>query len=299
MRAYKQVLGGVLLALVVAGCMSSDNDERRAAALGEEEAASLSWRGDWNAEAEYREGDVVTHEGTTFVAVTPTTQTPDARCSGDCMWNVMADTAETINTQPPPPPPPPKIEVFEHTDGYDGPVELPPADQQAVNDWLAAIAPHRIRHRDENGTILGEKLMEQGGNYLVFARGVFASAPGLGKAPIPQGSVPSLGSVVTSGLFSGIGKAIGTPLTSVAGKLLAALTGSGVAEYAISCTLRANRQPIDTASVSITERGTASTSLMGFMISPADVKFDVGCAHNGEKAGPFVRDLRLVVVKFP
>jgi hypothetical protein len=216
----------------------------------------------------------------------------------------MAETGQTINTQPPPPPPPPKIEVFEVTNGYGGPIELPPADQQAVDAWLADVAPYVIRHRDENGAILAEKQMEQGGNYLVFARAVFASAPGLGKTPVPEGAASVLGALVSNGIIGGvvknvIGSALKGVLANLPGAQLKALMGAGTSEYAISCTLRAYPKVIDTASVSITERGTANVFLMGFFVASSDVKFDVGCAHNGEKAGPFVRDVRLVVVKFP
>ncbi|MBA2361193.1 MAG: hypothetical protein H0V79_09735 [Actinobacteria bacterium] len=80
-------------------------------------------------------------------------------------------------------------------------------------------------------------------------------------------------------------------------QVVQALKGPGVSEYSLSCTLTANRQPLDDASVSLSERGTKKVSLMGFMVAPVDVKFQVGCAHNGAKAGPFVRNLRLVAVK--
>ncbi len=147
-----------------------DDDERRTAALGEA-VADLSWRGDWTA--------------------------PDMRCESGCSWSLMAAT--TGGTPTATPPPPPKIQVFEYKTGYDGPVELPtleflnihdlltelPRWQQAVNDWLVDVSPWLIRHKDDNGTIVGEKYLEQPGSYLVFARGVFVSAPGLGKTPTP------------------------------------------------------------------------------------------------------------------
>lgn len=311
MRAFKHVLAGLLLAIVVAGCMG-DDDERRTAALGEGEAASLSWRGDWVAETEYPAGSVITYEGSTFVADTPTAaaEAPDLKCESGCSWSLMAAT--TGGAQAPTPPPPPKIQVFEYTTGYAGPVELPtpefvdihdlltelPRWQQAVNDWLAGIAPWIVRHRDDNGTIVGEKLLELPGSYLVFARGVFVSAPGLGKTPIPQGSTPTLGSVVSNGITVVNPLNAGGQTMSAINQVAArALVGRGVSDYSLSCTLRANRQPLDSASMSLSERGTASASLMGFMVATADVKFDVGCAHNGSKAGPFVRDLRLVAVK--
>lgn len=314
-QLFWRVLAAALVLIAVAGCAGGDSDDRRTAALGEGEAEALSWRGDWTAEAEYQPGEVVTHEGVTFVAVSTTAQAPAAKCEVDCAWNVMAETgAATINTQQPPPPP--KIQVFEYTTGYEGPVELPTPEfvgitdilsgmqrwQQAVDDWVLGIAPSIIRHRDDGGTIVGEKLLEQGGAYLVFARGVFVSAPGLGKATIPQSSTPNLGAMISAG--SSIGKIGGLlkPIGIVSGQILNALMGAGASgpaapEYSLACTLRANRQPIDNAAMSLTEKGTASGSLMGFMVASADVKFDVMCAHNGQKAGPFVRDLRLVVVK--
>jgi hypothetical protein len=314
----KHLVWGSLVAVFAVfafvGC-AGDSDERRTAAIGEGEAASLSWQGDWTAEAEYREGSVVTHEGATFVAVTTTTQAPDAKCETDCVWNVMAETgSQTINTQPPPPP---KIQVFEYTTGYDGPVELPTLQflsisdilsgdglqrwQDAVNAWLREIAPWIIRHRDDQGTIVGEKLLAQGGSYLVFARGVFVSVPGMGKTPTPQGSTPTLGSVISGAMVNGsilgsIGKSIG-PLIGNVKNIADAIKGPGVSEYSLACTLRANGEPLDNASMSLKENGTASASLMGFMVVAEGVKFDVACAHNGQKAGPFVRDLRLVAVK--
>lgn len=324
-QLFWRVLAAAFVLIAVAGCAGGDSDERRTAALGEGEAETLSWSGDWTAEAEYQPGQVVTHEGATFVAVSTTTQAPDAKCELDCVWNVMAETgAATINTDPPPPPP--KIQVFEYTTGYDGPVELPTPQflnivdllagldrwQQAVNDWLAEIAPWIIRHRDDNGTIVGEKLIEQGGAYLVFARAVFVSAPGLGKTPTPQGSTPNFAALTSAGWLGGVAKNIlhlKPRLSVLSGNLLKALAGTGVSSagtgasgagesyYSLACTLRANREPLDNASMSLTENGTASASLMGFYVAPADVKFDVGCAHNGQKAGPFVRDLRLVAVK--
>lgn len=309
MRGFRHLMAGLLLAIVAAGCMGSD-DERRSGALGEGEQSNLSWGGEWSPETEYREGTVVTHEGATFVAVGAPTEAPDPRCESTCAWTVMAEGGEAINTAPPPPPP--KIQVFEYTTGYDGPVELPTFEfvnyftvgadfqrwQQEVNDWLAGIAPWVIRHRDSSGTLVGDKLVDQGGSYLVFARGVFVSVPGLGKTPTPapQGSNPTLASTVSSGAVN-IGGLLKGPLPSLNASVLRALRGPGVSDYSLTCTLTANREPLDEASMSLTEKGTASASLMGFYVAPADVRFSVGCAHNGAKAGPFVRDLRLVAVK--
>jgi hypothetical protein len=308
-RLFWRILAAAFVLIAVVGC-AGGNEDRRTAALGENEATNLSWQGDWSAEADYREGSVVTHEGATYVAVMSTARAPEAKCETDCAWNVMAaDATPTISSQTVPPP---KIQVFEYTTGYDGPVELPTPEflsitdlasglqhwQQAVDDWLTDVAPWIVRHRDDQGTIVAEKLLEQGGSYLVFARGVFVSAPGLGKAPIPQGSTPTLGSVISGAMVNGgFFKAIGQAMTLISPKLITAVKGAGGSEYSLACTLTANRQPLDNASMTLAEKGTASASLMGFFVAPADVKFAVGCAHNGSKAGPFVRDLRLVAVK--
>lgn len=309
-RFVCRVLAAALVLIAVVGC-AGDDDERRAGALGENEAEALAWRGEWRPEAEYQVGQVVTYENGTFVAVDSTTDPPDAKCEERCAWTVMAADATPIITSEAIPPP--KIQVFEYTTGYDGPVELPTLEfvnamtlgadlqrwQQAVNDWLTNVAPWLIRHRDDNGTVVGEKLLELGGSYLVFARGVFASAPGLGKTPTPQGSTPTLGSVISGtmvngGILGSVGKAIPGVLRE---KQLKALTGPGGSDYSLSCTLSANREPLDDASMALTPKGTSSVSLMGFVTVPADVRFAVGCAHNGLAAGPFVRDLRLVAVK--
>lgn len=300
MRALKHLLAGLLLALVVTGCMG-DSDERRTAAIGEDEAETLSWRGEWAAEAEYQPGEVVTHEGGTFVAVAPTGEAPDPKCAVDCAWNVMAETGGEAISPPAPAASHPEHEAFYFRTGYDGPAELPQATQQAVDDWLAEVSRWVIRHQDEGGTVFGQNPVEKAGGYLVFARAVLGSAPGLGKEPIPQGASPTLGALVSSGL---VGRILGKTLAQIflgsrlPGLFNRPLTGPGLSEYSVTCTLLADDRPFDHMSVSLSERGTATLSLMGFSSAVADTKFSVGCAHNGKKAGPFVRDLYVVAFRY-
>jgi hypothetical protein len=299
MRAVKHLLAALLLALVVTGCMG-DSDERRTAAIGEDEAETLSWRGEWTAEAEYQPGEVVTHDGATFVAVTPTAEAPDPRCETDCVWNVMAETGDATITETPAQAPHPKHDALWSRTGYDGPAELPQATQQAVEDWLAGVSRWGIRHQDDGGTVLGNNPVEAAGSYLVFARGVYVSAPGLGKEPIPQGSSPALGALV-SGL-GGFGKIVGSAFPRLGsgplGALAKALSGQAVQEYTLTCALLADGNPIDDMSVTLSERGTATVSLMASSLAAADTKFSVGCAHNGKKAGPYVRDLYVLAFKY-
>lgn len=78
----------VAIASVVVWKASGD-DSRRQAALGEGEAVALSWRGDWAAEADYSAGNVVSHEGASYVAEGEKLSTPKPDCS-ECGWTVMA-----------------------------------------------------------------------------------------------------------------------------------------------------------------------------------------------------------------
>jgi hypothetical protein len=300
MRGLRYLLAGILLAFATAGCMGSD-DERRTGALGENEQTSLSWGGEWSAETDYREGTVVTHDGVTFVAVAPTNAAPSAKCEVDCAWSVMAEAgAATVGQPPAPGIAQPQHDAFYFRTGYDGPAELPEATPQAVNDWLAEIARWTIRHQDDGGTVMGNRV-EAAGNYLVFARGVYGSAPGLGKETIPQGASPTLGALVSAGMS--VGSLVKSSLPRFVGNqlpdpLLRALKGPGVSEYTLSCTLLAGDTPLDQMSVAISDRGTGTLSLMGFSAVAADTKLSVGCSHNGKKAGPFVRDLYVVAFRY-
>lgn len=65
------------------------DDSRRQGALGSAEAVNLSWRGDWTAEAEYTAGNVVSHEGASYVAEGEKLSAPVADCT-ECGWKAMA-----------------------------------------------------------------------------------------------------------------------------------------------------------------------------------------------------------------
>ncbi len=67
----------------------SGDDSRRQGALGSTEAVTLSWRGDWSAEAEYSPGNVVSHEGASYVAEGEKLASPNPECS-ECGWTRLA-----------------------------------------------------------------------------------------------------------------------------------------------------------------------------------------------------------------
>jgi hypothetical protein len=190
----------------------------------------------------------------------------------------------------------PRHEAVWSRTGYDGPTELPEPTQQAVDDWVAEVSRWVIRHQDDGGTVMGQNPIGKAGTYLVFARGVYGSAPGLGKETIPQGASPTLGPLI-SGAFS-VGKITSAVFKSLPGLFKIPLTGPGLSDYSVTCTLLANETPLDHMSMTLSERGTATLSLMASAYVAADAKFSVGCAHNGKKAGPFVRDLYVIAFKY-
>ena len=280
--------------------------------MGEGTVENLSWHGAYAFDSTYPEGSVVTHEGSTWVALVETAEAPQPRCEGECAWTTMAvSEPATISGEPLPPPPPATIEVFEYEGGYDGPLDSPinqllglPVLQiaqeyarveQEVKDWLAKIAPWTIRHRSDKGTLVGQRSLAPG-TYVLFARGVFVSMPGLGKNAPPQ-SVPAALTALMSGSIS---SSLLGPLGSSASlaKLNNLARGpSNSSKYGLACGLSAGGRVLDTAALTLGETETASATLMAVAILGAAGNAEVSCAHDGTTAGPFVRDLRLVAVK--
>lgn len=75
------------------------DDSRRQGAIGSSDAVALSWRGDYVAEAEYAPGNVVSHEGSSYVAEGEKLSTPSAECA-ECGWARLAiDSASTGETE--------------------------------------------------------------------------------------------------------------------------------------------------------------------------------------------------------
>lgn len=98
------------LASVVVVAKVSANDSRRLAAISStSEPAPLSWRGNWDAEAKYRAGDVVVVDGATYVAATdaPGTGPQADQCEGECPWALMGSAGAPGPSGPPGPPGPP------------------------------------------------------------------------------------------------------------------------------------------------------------------------------------------------
>jgi hypothetical protein len=89
----KLLIGVGIVALVAVGSvgvlMLADGDDRRVGALGPlEKPISLAWRGSWVKDAEYQAGEVVFHEGSSYVAETRTAgDTPNAE---EGPWALMA-----------------------------------------------------------------------------------------------------------------------------------------------------------------------------------------------------------------
>jgi hypothetical protein len=94
----------VLIALV-AVFKVSDDGVRRQGALTDQDGVNLTWRGDWSEKAEYAAGNVVTHEGVSYVAEGEKLAAPRLECSG-CGWTQLAVGSAGEESKPPPPPEP-------------------------------------------------------------------------------------------------------------------------------------------------------------------------------------------------
>lgn len=89
-KSWILILGAIPLVAIASVVVwkASGDDSRRQGALGSDEAVALSWRGDWSAETEYAQGNVVSHEGTSYVADGEKPEIPRANCEG-CGWTVV------------------------------------------------------------------------------------------------------------------------------------------------------------------------------------------------------------------
>jgi hypothetical protein len=97
----KLVIAGAV-GLVVIGSVfvlkTSGDDSRRQGSLGEgREAVALSWRGDWQEEAEYAAGNVVSLDGASYVAESEKLAKPQVDCK-DCGWTQLA--VQGVPTEP-------------------------------------------------------------------------------------------------------------------------------------------------------------------------------------------------------
>lgn len=82
--------------LVIVGSIAvwqlSANDGRRVGALGPiREPMPLAWRGTWTGETRYDVGQVVSYQGSSYVAEAPNAErAPGPKCGADCPWALMA-----------------------------------------------------------------------------------------------------------------------------------------------------------------------------------------------------------------
>jgi hypothetical protein len=91
MKKWIVIVAAIPLAVLasIAVWKLAGDDSRRQGALGSSEAVTLSWRGDYAAEAEYAPGNVVSYEGSSYVAEGEKLSTPKPEC-GDCGWTRLA-----------------------------------------------------------------------------------------------------------------------------------------------------------------------------------------------------------------
>lgn len=90
-----------LIAIVAAAVlMTAGDDGRRIAAISSSEPVALSWRGVWEPEAAYLPGQVVTHEGSSYVAESEDTGTSPTGTgclrNRDCPWALMSSRGRQV-----------------------------------------------------------------------------------------------------------------------------------------------------------------------------------------------------------
>lgn len=90
------ILIAAVIPLVALGSIvvwnASGDEPRRQGALGSDEAVTLSWRGEWNGQAEYATGNVVALEGASYVAEGEKVGKPEPGCE-TCGWTLMGAAA--------------------------------------------------------------------------------------------------------------------------------------------------------------------------------------------------------------
>jgi hypothetical protein len=110
------ILVSAAIAVVAVGSVAvlatSGDDSRRQGALGEADSVALSWHGDWSEEVEYARGNVVSHEGASYVADGEKFAAPAPDCA-DCGWTLVgaeliaAETEQAAPKEEPKPEPGP------------------------------------------------------------------------------------------------------------------------------------------------------------------------------------------------
>lgn len=200
----------VLVAVVsVAVLKSSDNDSRRQGALEGNEAVALSWRSEWSDAAEYVRGNVVSHEGVSYVAEGEKLGKPDAECA-ECGWALLATSDQAAAPQPPAPTTITspngdfKIEVTDTGILLDGPGANPSI--RLTSDSLEVHLQKSMSVRTGLNIDLNSALtnINAGGGFTIQGGGASSVASGLLRLGCANAGrpVPRLGDAVSNGSIS-------------------------------------------------------------------------------------------------